>query len=144
MVFLLPLLLATPLVDSKPLPSVLPLLRHIDSMNPQGPHFTIESIKQYEGLINSASYQIWPQDSSSSFSPSPSPFSSFPLSPSAPSFLSPFNASPSFLPSSSSSSYLTSAQTTFDSTASQTAAINFVQQVDRCSLTCCRVKRGLG
>ena len=113
-------------------------------MNPQGPHFTIEAIKvitkhtvlkicqhsadfqQYGGLFNSPNYQLWPQDSSSSFSPLPSPFSSFPPSPSAPSFPSPFNASPSFL----SSSYLTSPQTTsFDSGASPTAAINFAQQV---------------
>ena len=110
-------------------------------MNPQGPHFTIEAIKvitkhtvlkicqhsvdfqQYGGLFNSASYQLWPQDSSSSFSPLPSPFSSFPPSPSAPSFPSP---SSSFL----SSSYLTSPQTTsFDSGASPTAAINFAQEV---------------
>merc|ERR1719275_360519 len=126
MVFLLPFLLATSLVDSQPLASILPLLRHIDRMNPQGPHFTIEAIKQYGGLFNSASYQLWPQDSSSSFSPLPSPFSSFPPSPSAPSFPSPFIGSPSFL----SSSYLSSSQTTsFDSGASPTAAINFAQEV---------------
>merc|ERR1719391_1728963 len=85
MVFLLPILLAaTSLVDSIPLASILPLLRHIDSMNPQGPHFTIEAIKQHGGLLNSASYQLWPQDSPSSPSSPPaflpSSFSSFPPS----------------------------------------------------------------
>jgi len=134
MAFLLPFLIAISLVDSKPLASILPLLRHIDSINPQGPHFTIEAIKQYGGLFNSASYQLWPQDSPSSFSPSPSSFSptpssfsSFPpSSPSAPSFPSPFNASPSFF--SSSPSYLASPQTTFESAASENAGINFAQQ----------------
>merc|ERR1719234_1783354 len=91
MAFLLPFLLAPSLVDSKPLASILPLLRHIDSMNPQGPHFTIEAIKQYGGLYNSASYQPWPQDSASPSSSSPpaflpSSFSPFPPSPSASSF----------------------------------------------------------
>merc|ERR1719234_191851 len=82
--FLLPLLLATSLVDSKPLASILPLLRHIDKMNPQGPHFMIEAIQQYGGLYNSASYQPWPQDSASSSSAFlPSSFSPFPSSPSA-------------------------------------------------------------
>merc|ERR1719391_22734 len=96
MVFLLPILLAaTSLVDSKPLASILPLLRHIDSMNPQGPHFTIEAIKQHGGLLNSVSYQLWPQDS--------------PSSPSS--------------PSSSSSSYLVSPQTALDSATAP--AINF-------------------
>jgi len=136
MAFLLPFLLAASLVDSKPLASILPLLRHIDSMNPQGPHFTIEAIKKYGGLYNSASYQLWPQDSSSSSSSSPaflpSSFSSFPPSPSAQSsFPSPFNASPSFPSSSSPSSYLASSpQTSFDSTTSSTGAVvNFAPQL---------------
>merc|ERR1719234_1514715 len=119
MAFLLPFLLATSLVDSKPLASILPLLRHIDSMNPQGPHFTIEAIQKYGGLYNSAGYQPWPQDSASSSSSSPpaflpSSFSSFSSSPSAPSsfppspstqsssFPSPFSASPPFQSSPSS------------------------------------------
>merc|ERR1719234_1822799 len=135
MAFLLPFLLATSLVDSKPLASILPLLRHIDSMNPQGPHFTIEAIQKYGGLYNSASYQLWPQDSlSSSSSPPaflPSSFSSFPpsLSAQSSSFPSPFSASPTFQ---SFSSYLASSapQTTFDSTTtSPTGAVdNFAQQ----------------
>jgi len=136
MAFLLPFLLAASLVDSKPLASILPLLRHIDSMNPQGPHFTIEAIKKYGGLYNSASYQLWPQDSSSFSSSSPaflpSSFSSFPPSPSVQSsFPSPFNASPSFPSSSSPSSYLASSpQTSFDSTTSPTGAVvNFAPQL---------------
>merc|ERR1719234_484885 len=133
MAFLLPLLLAPSLVDSNPLASILPLLRHIDSMNPQGPHFTIEAIQQYGGLYNSASYQPWPQDSpsSSSSSPSsaflPSSFSSFPSSPSAESssFPSPFSASPTF--PSFSSYFASSPQTTFDSTPTSPtgAVVNF-------------------
>merc|ERR1719397_1566306 len=91
-------------------------------MNPQGPHFTIEAIKKYGGLYNSASYQLWPQDSSSSSSSSPaflpSSFSSFPPS---------LSAQSSF----SSSSYLASSpQTTFDSTTSSTGAVvNFSLQL---------------
>ena len=93
--------------------------------------------QKYGGLYNSASYQLWPQDSpSSSSSPPaflPSSFSSFPPSPSAQSsFPSPFNASPSSpSSSSSSSSYLASSpQTTFDSTTSSTGAVvNFSPQL---------------
>merc|ERR1712190_482317 len=83
MVSLLPLLFLASLVDSRPFASILPLLRHIDSMNPEGPHFTIEAIKEHGGILNTASYQLWPQDSGSSFSSLAS--SSYPSPSSSPS-----------------------------------------------------------